>query len=465
MDEQSGFDSACLDIDTRSVARARPLSRRGPGRTDSPRPPGYPGGLLFPGAFRPASHAWSVNISGPAPFPPALVEALRQRDPADPLRIALVHGSHTGGHRSAANSLAQALNELPNVRAESVDTLESSSPRMVGLQKGLFKLVSEQVPKLRRWGFELALKGSPLASWAGTAVLKMKARFSPGVLEDLKQRDPDLVVSTHSQTNAMLSHWRATGQLQAPVHSVPTDFMAHSIWAQDRIDRYYVAAETTRQDLARLGVDPERVSVTGIPISPSFARDPGESREELASRLGLDPKLPTVLLMGGSLGLQPYEKLVGALEASPYPMQIVAITGRNEGARARLEALRGSTSHPLHVQGFVDNGADWMRAADVVVSKPGGLTLSELLALRKPVVVTNPVPGMEEAQVERLAGVAWSAPDADAMRTQVEQLLSDPAARAEVERRMDEMSRPQSSYTVAALVAEAALAAEQARTR
>ena len=403
-----------------------------------------------------------MKITGSSPFPPALLEKLSQRDPADPLKILLVHGSHTGGHRSAARSLTQALNELPNVQARELDTLEVSSPKLVNAQKGFFGFVSEKMPFLRRWGFQLALKGSPLASFVGTAVLKAKAALSPQVLQNIREQQPDLVVSTHSQTNAMLSHWKKAGKLDMPVHSVPTDFMAHAIWAQDRVDHYYVAAEPTRQDLARLGVDPSRISVTGIPISPAFAHQPDETREALSTRLGLDPELPTVLLMGGSLGLQPYEKLIDALEASPYPMQVVAITGRNQAAKARLEEMQGSTRHPLHVQGFVSNGADWMRAADVAVSKPGGLTLSELLALRKPVIVTNPVPGMEEAQVERLAGVAWSAPDVEAMRAQVEQLLSDPAARAEVEHNMDALSRPESSYAVAAQVAEAALDFEMA---
>lgn len=404
-----------------------------------------------------------MKIGGTSPFPPALLEKLNQRDPADPLKILLVHGSHTGGHRSAARSLAQALNELPNVQARELDTLDVSSPRMVKAQKGFFGLVSEKLPALRRWGFRLALQGSPLASWVGTAVLKAKAALSPGVLHEIQRESPDLVVSTHSQTNAMLSHWKGTGRLDMPVHSVATDFMAHAIWAQDRVDRYYVAAETTAQDLVNLGVGPDRIRVTGIPINPAFSRPAEEDRQALATRLGLDPGLPTVLLMGGSLGLQPYEKLIDALEASPYPMQVVAITGRNQEAKERLEARQGSTRHPLHVQGFVENGVDWMRAADVVVSKPGGLTLSELLALRKPVIVTNPVPGMEEAQVQRLAGVAWSAPDVEAMRTQVEQLISDPVARAEVQQRMDSWSRPNSSYDVAAQVAEAALASKDSQ--
>lgn len=401
-----------------------------------------------------------MKIGGTPPFPPALLEKLSQRDPADPLKILLVHGSHTGGHRSAARSLAQALNELPNVQARELDTLDVSSPRMVKAQKGFFGLVSEKLPALRRWGFRLALAGSPLASWVGTAVLKAKAALSPGVLHEIQRENPDLVVSTHSQTNAMLSHWKGTGRLDMPVHSVATDFMAHAVWAQDRVDRYYVAAETTAQDLVKLGVGPERIRVTGIPIQPAFSKPAEEDRQALATRLGLDPELPTVLLMGGSLGLQPYEKLIDALEASPYPMQVVAITGRNQEAKERLEARQGSTRHPLHVQGFVENGVDWMRAADVVVSKPGGLTLSELLALRKPVIVTNPVPGMEEAQVQRLAGVAWSAPDVETMRSQVEQLIRDPLARAEVEQRMDSWSRPNSSYEVAAQVAEAALASQ-----
>lgn len=365
---------------------------------------------------------------------------VRQWTEDHPVKVLVVHSSHTGGHRSAAESLVSALEELPNVQAESFNTLSTSSETVTAGQKRLFDLVTKKVPKLRRWGFELAIKGSALPCWLGTQCLKVKAAFSPEALEHIQDFQPDIIVSTHSQTNAMLSHWKGREQIQAPVHSVPTDFLAHRMWAQKNIDHYYVAAPGVAEDLQNFGVAGDRVTVTGIPIKPSFAHPTPPPAEDL----GLDPNLSTVVITGGSLGLQPYAKLVQALNERPYPMQIVCITGKNQKALDELEELKSSSRHPLIARGFVDNMQDWLGACDTVITKPGGLTCSEILALGKPMVLLNPCPGMEEHQAERLTetGVCFSTQDVGEAAATVEDLLARKVTAAS-------QGRPDSAYAVA----------------
>jgi processive 1,2-diacylglycerol beta-glucosyltransferase len=391
-------------------------------------------------------------------FPADVIRLTEQRDPRRPLRIAVVHGSHTGGHRAAAEALVSALNELPNVKATSIDTLAVSSKQVQGLQHDFYDLVSNKMPWLRRTGFRMSMRGNPVARTVGNWALAGKAMMSSEVLDHLRQQNPDIIVSTHSQTNSMLNYWKQHGDINVPVHSVLTDFLAHTMWSQKNIARYYVAADTTRQDLMRFGVDKSRICVTGIPISTTFAAAPVETPEALDTKLGLDPSLPTVLLLGGSLGGQRYSELVEALNAHPYPMQIVAITGRNEQARKNLEALAPTSRHPLVVRGFETQMAPWMRAADVVISRAGGLTSSELLALRKPVIIASPCAGLEEAQAKALSktGVAWTADSSEQAASTVCKLLGDAKLRSSVQAKMNDVSRPDSSYRVAAEIVRAA---------
>lgn len=394
-------------------------------------------------------------VQGQSPFPADVLQKARARNPGDPLRVMVVHSSHTGGHRSAAESLVEALSELPNVEAESFNTLDDASNIVKGAQKGFYNLVSDHFPKLRRWGFELAIRGSFLPWWIGTAALGLKAWASPEAAEYINSRQPDVIVSTHSQTNAMLSHWKGSGTITAPVHSVPTDFLAHRMWAQEHIDHYYVATPGVKEDLERFGVDSSQVSVTGIPIKPKYAVTFSEDQRAVRERLGLDPDLPTVVIAGGSLGLQPFEKLVKALDERPYPMQVVCVCAKNDQARQTLGGL--TTTHPLTTLGFVDNMEDWLRASDVIITKPGGLTSSEILALGKPMIIANPQPGMEEHQSERLAktGAVFPVADASEAAAQAEKLMTDAALRAQVATSVATFGKGNSAYTVAAQIIRA----------
>ncbi len=394
-------------------------------------------------------------------FLPDVVQLARDLPADRPLKVLVVHSSFTGGHKSAADSLVSTLNQLPNVKAESFNTLSLSSPTVQGTQRAFYDLVSARLPTLRRVGFDLSIRGSLLASGFGGAAMAFKAMLSPEVLSHIQDEKPDIIVSTHSQTNAMLAYWKNRGAITAPVHSILTDFRGHVLWAQDAIARYYVAGDGVRDDLVSYGVEPSRVKITGIPVRPEYAAAPLEPHEARATRLGLDPALATVLIMGGSLGDQKYADLVTALGKSNCPMQIAAITAKNEAARLELEAMRSTLKHPLHVMGFVNDMPDWMRASDVIVTKPGGLTASEIFALRKPMIVANPYPGMEEHQAKRLAetGVAWTATDADDARDRVEHVLGDPRVALQVSRAMDQVSHPRAAYEVAEDLVRTAVAA------
>lgn len=391
-----------------------------------------------------------------AGFAPDVVDLARRRSPSKPLRVMVVHSSHTGGHAAAADALVSALKELPNVEAESLNTLKLSSSKVTRTQSWLYKTVSERFPWMRRLGFEAAIQGIRPACWMANLALQWKTRNSPEVLDYITSKKPDILVSTHSQTNSMLAYWKDRNQLSCPIHSCPTDFLSHMMWEHSAIDHYYVASPAAAQDLEGFGVSPSKLTVTGIPIRPALAHPPAESQAALRERLGLDPHRPVVLVAGGSLGYQPYRKIVEEFDKLPDDFQLVAVTARNQAAQAELDQLHPKRS--LTVLGYVNNMDEWMRASDVVLTKPGGLTCSEVLALGKPMIFLNPYPGLEQHQVRRLTGdgVAVEAPTvADAGR-EIRSMLSDQRRRDELASRVAALAQPASAYRVAEHVIRAA---------
>lgn len=345
------------------------------------------------------------------------------------MNVWIVHGSYTGGHAAAARALQQALRADPDVQAEVINVAEASTsplPMSTAAEKALH--AGGMMNRLRGWWFRQNFAGNPVTYKLTNAAMRVEAMFEDGFVDRARRERPDVIISTMSATNALLAHWKADGKLDASVQSVVTDFSAHRVWAQDPIQRYYVAGDAARQDLERFGVDPSRIAITGIPISADFAAPP---REPSAARsaLGLDPTLPTLLLAGGSLGYASFASLLETLDRLPAAFQAVVVTGRNEAAKEDL--LQRQFTHPVHVEGYVADMADWIDASDVVVSNPGGLTTSEVLARGRPMLIPDPQPGLQELMVGRITatGAAHAVYGSSALAGEVSRLLTDPAAR------------------------------------
>ncbi|HIB68762.1 MAG TPA: glycosyltransferase [Phycisphaerales bacterium] len=220
------------------------------------------------------------------------------------------------------------------------------------------------------------------------------------------------------------------------------------MWAQENIAKYYVAPPAVKQDLQKFGVDAHKVSVTGIPIKQDFAsqaQSPGEARKAL----GLDPEKPLVLMLGGSLGYGSFSESLSAMDSTEGNFQMAAITGKNENLRRELEALE--TNKNLHLEGYVTNMPTWIDAADLVVTKPGGLTCSEILAKGKPMILQNAESGLEGRLVRRLeeSGVALVVDGAEDMARTVSELIKEPQKLDALKAKARAVGKPTSSDEIA----------------
>jgi processive 1,2-diacylglycerol beta-glucosyltransferase len=275
----------------------------------------------------------------------------------------------------------------------------------------------------------------------------------------LKRMQPDLCVATHFLPAEIIAWLIAKRKLSARHAIVVTDYDVHALWLCRTVDRYYVAREESAEYMASIGVPRDKVRVTGIPVDPLFAKplDRGEARKHL----GLDLEAPAVLVSAGGEGVGPIEQLVRNLLAMQRPWQIVAIAGKSEKTRQRLEELSrqagklpGGASR-LCAVGFTTEMDQYMAAADLLVGKAGGLTTSEALARALPIALVEPIPGQEERNADHLleAGAAIRCNNLPAAAWKIATLLDDPARL----RRMQEAARAMARPAAAATIAEDAL--------
>ncbi|MBI5864964.1 MAG: glycosyltransferase [Planctomycetes bacterium] len=256
------------------------------------------------------------------------------------------------------------------------------------------------------------------------------------------QRRPRLIINTHFLPAEIVAYLRRKGRLECPQATVTTDFETHRLWAQSPTERYYTATDEGRQYLSTWGVDPASIRVTGIPVRAAFERP--LDRAAARAKIGVDLGRPMVLLLCGGFGVGPTEELLRELAGIPEDAQITVIAGRNEPLRAALERAASALKKPIRVVGFTDAMHDWMRAADLAVTKPGGLTTAEALVCGLPLVIVNPIPGQESRNSDYLLehGAAIKVNNLRMLGFRVGSLIADPARLSSLQKAALRIARP-----------------------
>jgi processive 1,2-diacylglycerol beta-glucosyltransferase len=215
----------------------------------------------------------------------------------------------------------------------------------------------------------------------------------------LRQFNHDAVLCTHYAPLESLAHLREKQRGPRPfVASIVTDFEAHALWMASGVDLYCVAAEETKARVVARGASAENVVATGIPIAAKFAAK--VDARAVRRTLGLRDDLPTLLVLSGGFGMGPVGKILGGLDKTAGEFQTLVVCGRNEELRRELAAQ--DRTHPTRVLGFASNMHELMTVADLLITKPGGLTSSEALALGRPLLILDPIPGQEAANSDFL---------------------------------------------------------------
>lgn len=338
------------------------------------------------------------------------------------MRILIATMTCGGGHLAAAAALEEAWRAMrPGDVIEKIDLLKLFSPLHRKIYSDGYVQLVERAPEL--WGMVFAKTDNlKLLQKLKRVQRKFPSGSKNRFARHVKQFKPDAVLCTHYLPLETLTPLREKRNGVRPfVTCVVTDFEAHALWMESCVDLYCVAVKETAARLVARGASVENIVATGIPIAAKFLSKP--NAKAVRKHYGLRDDLPVLLVLSGGFGMGPVAEILAELDKSPKPFQMLVVTGRNEELRKKLAAQ--TRQHPTHVLGFSTNMHELMAVADLIITKPGGLTTSEALAMGKPIFILNPIPGQEAANSDFLLerGAAAKANRAEDLPFRVEQLL------------------------------------------
>lgn len=362
------------------------------------------------------------------------------------MRVLIATVTAGAGHVQAAAAVEEAWRaERPDDEIQRVDVLDFVSRlyRRVYLE-GYSRLI-EHAPEL--WGMVFKKTDDP--DWV-EKVSEFRRGFARRTYrrfyKHLQEFQADIVICTHYLPMEIMGYLKSKKPGPHPfTASVVTDFEAHSLWMEQAVDLYCVAADEVKASLVARGETSGEVAVTGIPIAARFS---GRFRTDaIRRRHGLRDDLPIVLTLSGGFGMGPVEEILGELDRVKKLFQNVVVTGRNEELRRELACV--DRAHPTRVLGFVGNMEEWMSVADLIVTKPGGLTTSEAMALGKPLIIVNPIPGQESANSDFLLerGAAIKVNRMDDLSPRIERLLGSKKL-LQMQESARQLGRPKAARTI-----------------
>lgn len=334
------------------------------------------------------------------------------------LKVFILFASYGEGHLQASKALQHAFGRNGISQVELIDLFAEAHPMINDITKYLYMKSFTVLPSLYGWIYYRTKHMKPhtvFSDWLHSfGIRKLKER--------IQAESPDIVINTFPFL-VMQKLKEETG-IDIPTYNVLTDFDLHERWVHPQIDKYYVATEDLKLQVEKLGIPSERINVSGMPLKESFS-----SRSDAAEcyrKFGLDPKYNTLLIMAGSYGIMQGIHSICAKLAERKDTQIALVCGKNKFLLAYMQKVFANHPH-VYVYGFVHDICDLMAISTCIVTKPGGITLSESLSSNLPILLYRPVPGQELDNARYLVskGAAVIAHKPKALAYQLELLLQD----------------------------------------
>lgn len=364
------------------------------------------------------------------------------------MRLLILSASAGAGHTRAAQALEAAARELPGVEAEHWDVLAHVDGLYRKAYAAGYLAMVDRAPEL--WGaFYRASDRKPTRGLHEKLVHAFDRIEFAGFRDAVQMFRPDVVVATHFLPAQVFAPARRRGRARFRFGLVVTDFDVHAFWVQPGADLTCVATDELRAVLMDRGIPESRIAATGIPILPVFSGP--LDRRALRASLGIRDEKPAVLVMGGGSGVGSMLDAVAAARDAGN-VHVLAVAGRNPALEGRLRALAPPAGGTLHAFGFVSNIHELMAAADLAVTKSGGLTTSECLASGLPMVVRDPIPGQEERNCDHVleAGAGVRTHGLASLRFKLGALLADPARLARMKAAARAAARPRAAHEILA---------------
>jgi len=308
------------------------------------------------------------------------------------MKILVIYASAGAGHLKAAEALYNGIKKIGGHEVVLVDVLDQSTQIFKKFYKWIYYILIAKVPWL--WGFFFWLTD---VSWLQPLIRLARRLYNTINVQKfhkfLKKEQFDYIFSTHFMPTEISAAVKRSGQITSKLFTIITDFDVHKIWLAQGVETYIVASNRTMEKIRSLGIDQSRVVATGIPTDEKFSMlvDIGA----LKKKLGLHENVFTILIATGAFGIGPIEEIIKALSE----FQVIVVCGHNKDLYRKLSVHKVQL---VKVMGLVDNMHELMAVSDAMVTKPGGLSISEALVSQLPLIFFNAIPGQEEGNINVL---------------------------------------------------------------
>ena len=319
-------------------------------------------------------------------------------------KILIFYGSYGGGHLSAAKSISNYLtSQYPSeIEVKMVDCIEYINKYLNKVSTEAYKELAKKAPWIWKQVYQKSKNGA--LSHISSATNKL---MSYKLYQLLQEFNPDLIISTHPFSTQMCATLKKKDKINCKLATILTDYNIHPQWLvlHNYTDYFFVSNEKMKKDMIIEGILDTKIFVTGIPVSDRFSED--FDKDATYKEFGLYPEKPTVLFFAGGefgLGRNTTYMVLKALIRLFRDLQIVAISGKNKKMNESFKALVESTNSNDRVKilDYTNKVPELMNISMGVITKPGGLTVTEALVSHLPIVVINPIPGQEEENAEFL---------------------------------------------------------------
>lgn len=330
------------------------------------------------------------------------------------MKVLILTASTGQGHNQAAESLRQTYSSK-NYEVTTFDFISNEQRLENFLIVEAYEFLAKNLPNL--YGRLYKLTDKKLSNKSITLLLK---RIKNNVYNKILEETPDIIIGTHPFAVKIISHLKKKNKIDIPFISVVTDFKAHYTYVNPSVDAYITASEYTKETLCKYKIPEKKIFPIGIPIREDFFKPNKVSKHEKF----------TILLMGGSMGLNAIEDVLKELMYNPNEIRIVVICGNNEILRQNLlnkytEVIENKT---VEILGFTKNISYFMEEAHVLITKPGGLTVSEAIAKKLPLIIPFAIPGQEKENLDFLvkSGIAIGLNNLSELNPTINKLIINP---------------------------------------
>lgn len=366
-----------------------------------------------------------------------------------PKRIILMYISEVSGHRNAALAIEKAMLMLePDTETLNINAFNYTNPIAEKVTNSIYMGIIKIAPKI--WDY---LYDNPkIVKRIERTKENIHKANSPKLKKLFDKFMPDAVICTQAFPCGMVADYKKTYGLNLPLIAVLTDYVPHSYWIYDNVDYYIVPSEDIAASLVKRGVADKKVKSLGIPFDPKFGQL--QEKSGLLHKYKLKSGIPTILVMGGGQGLGPIKTIVKSLEKVKSEIQEIVVTGTNKKLYKTLKRRIKKYKKRIILFGYAHHINELMNLADIVISKPGGVTTSEVLAMGKPMIIVKPLPGQEANNTRYLTekGAAIKVDRPKEINSVVEGLIGNAHKLSQVKEAVRKIAKPSASMDIARLV-------------